>query len=68
MERLKPFPFDLVEVRKEMSKKWRLKGNIGLANLGEGKVLLEFALNGEALRVLWEGERSLSNFRVNLCR
>ena len=43
---------NLEKARKEMRQVWRLKGNLGLANLGEKKLLLEFDSKGEALRVL----------------
>ena len=44
--------FNLEKVGKEMKQAWRLKGNMGLANLGEKKFLLEFNSKGEATRVL----------------
>ena len=49
---------NLEKAWKKMRQVWRLKGNLGLANLGEKKLLLEFDSKGEALRVLQEGERS----------
>ena len=33
-----------------MRQVWRLKGNLGLANMGGKKLLLEFDSKGEALR------------------
>ena len=44
------------------------KGNMGLANLEEKKLLLEFDLKGEAMRVLQKGKRKFSSLRINLRR
>ena len=59
---------NLEKAGKEMKQVWRLKGNVGLANLGEKKFLLEFDSKGEATRVLQKGERKFSSFRINLRR
>ncbi|RVX08238.1 Transposon TX1 uncharacterized 149 kDa protein [Vitis vinifera] len=40
----------------QMSKAWGLKGNLGLAKMNEGKVLLEFELVNEAEKALVDGE------------
>ena len=68
MGSLKPFPLDLAEARKEMCKGWRLKGDLGLLNLGDGKALLQFATKGEELRVIQNGSRSFKSFEIELCR
>ena len=59
---------NLEKARKEMKQAWRLNGNVGLANLGEKKFLLEFDSKGEVTRVLQKGERKFSSFRINLRR
>ena len=66
MGSLKHFPQDLAKARIELSKKWGLKGNLGLANLGDGKALLEFSLKGEESRVLQKGARIFLNFKIEL--
>ena len=38
---------NLEKAGKEMRQVWRLKGNMGLANLGEKKLLLEFDSKGK---------------------
>ena len=60
--------FNLEKAGKEMKQAWRLKGNVGLENLGEKKFLLEFNSKGEATRVLKNGERKFSSFKINLRR
>ena len=67
MGSLKPFPLDLAKARKEMCKGWRLKGDMGLSNLGDGKAILQFATKGEELRVLQKGSRSFKSFGIELC-
>ena len=59
---------NLEKAGKEIKQAWRLKGNVGLANLGGKKFLLEFDSKGEATRVLQKGERKFSSFRINLRR
>ena len=49
---LNPFPLDLEEAGKEMCKGWRLTSDLGLFDLGDGKVLLQFSMKGDELRVL----------------
>ena len=49
---INPTSLNLEKVGKEIKKAWRLKGNMGLANSGEKKFLLEFDSKGEAMRVL----------------
>ena len=49
---LNPFPLDLEEAGKEMCKGWGLTCDLGLSDLGDGKVLLQFAAKGDGLRVL----------------
>ena len=68
MGSLNPFPLDLEEAGKEMCKGWRLIGDLGLSDLGDGKVLLQFATKGDELRVLQKGSRSFKSFKVELCR
>ena len=68
MGSLKPFPLDLAKARKEICKGWRLKGDMGLSNLGDWKALLQFATKGEELRVLQKGSRSCKIFGIELCR
>ena len=41
---------------------------MGLTNLGEKKFLLEFDSKGEATRVLQNGERKFSSFKITLRR
>ena len=65
---LNPFPLDLEEARKEMCKGCRLTSDLGLSDMGDGKVLLQFATKGDELRVLQKGSRSFKSFKVELCR
>ena len=46
------FSLDLEEAGKEMCKGWGLTCDLGLSDLGDGKVLLQFAAKGDGLRVL----------------
>ena len=64
---LDPVPLDLEEAGKEMCKGWRLTGDLGLFDLGDGKVLLQFATKGDELRVLQKGSRSFKSFKVEQC-
>ena len=64
---LNPFPLNLEEAGKEMFKGWRLTGDLGLSDLGDGKVPLQFAAKGDELRVLQKGSRSFKSFKVELC-
>ena len=68
MGSLNPFPFDLEEAGMGMCKGWRLTGDLGLSDMGDGKVLLQFATKGDELRVLQKGSRSFKSFKVELCR
>ena len=61
-----PKRFDLAKAGKEMSKKWGLKGNLGLASLGKETILLEFELKVEAQRVLNRGSKLFSCFDIAL--
>ena len=63
---LNPFLLDLEEAGKEMCKVWRLTGDLGLSDLGDRKVLLQFAAKGDELRILQKGSRSFKIFRVEL--
>ena len=53
-------------VGKEMCKKWRLSGDLGLANLGEEKFLLEFHSKEEAIRVLKSSTKHFNMFNLML--
>ena len=47
---------------------WGLKGKLGLARLGKGRVLLEFELVEEARSVLASGKRSVGGLQMGLER
>ena len=49
-----------------MSKVWGLKGNLGLAKLNDGKVLLEFEMVKEAKKALADGEIEVGGFVMRL--
>ncbi|RVW34362.1 Transposon TX1 uncharacterized 149 kDa protein [Vitis vinifera] len=50
----------------QMSKAWGLKGNLGLAKMNEGKVLLEFELVNEAEKALVDGEIEVEGLVMRL--
>ena len=49
-----------------MAKFWGLKGNLGMAKLESGKVLLEFEVMAEAEKALKAGEVSIGGFFMQL--
>ena len=50
----------------QMAKLWGLKGNLGLAKLESGKVLLEFEVMAEAKKALKAREVSVGGFFMRL--
>ena len=59
---------DLETLGRTLAKVWGLKGNLGLARLEKNRVLLEFELLGEAIRVMSSGKRSFGGFHLGLER
>ena len=51
-----------------MASSWGLKGKLGLASLGKGRVLLEFEFVEEASMVLISGKRSMGGVQLGLER
>ena len=51
-----------------MASAWELKGKLGLARLGKGRVLLEFEFMEEARSVLASGKRSVGGLQMGLER
>ena len=51
-----------------MASSWGLKGKLGLASLGKGRVLLEFEFVEETRRVLVSGKRSVGGIQLGLER
>ena len=49
-----------------MANAWGLKGKLGLARLGKGRVLLEFEFVEEARNVLASGKRSMGGLQMGL--
>ncbi|RVW66557.1 hypothetical protein CK203_063871 [Vitis vinifera] len=52
----------------EMAKVWGLKGKMGMASLGKGRVLLEFEFAEEARRVILSGIKAVGGVQVDLER
>ena len=59
---------DLENLGWEMAKAWGLKGKIGMASLGKGRVLLELELVEEARRVLLSGNKAVGGVQLDLER
>ncbi|RVX02890.1 hypothetical protein CK203_023158 [Vitis vinifera] len=59
---------DLESLGQTMSKVWGLKGNLGLARMEKNRVLLEFEILGEAIRVMSTGNRSFDGAHLRLER
>lgn len=57
---------DLEHMGREMAKIWGLKGKMGMARLGTGRVLLEFELAEEARRVLLSGNKVVGGVHMIL--
>ena len=57
---------DLENLGWEMAKAWGLKGKIGMASLGKGRVLLELELVEEARRVLLSGNKAVGGVQLDL--
>ncbi|RVW99892.1 hypothetical protein CK203_024828 [Vitis vinifera] len=52
----------------KMAKAWGLKGKMGIASMGKGRVLLEFELAEEARRVHLSGNKAMGGVQVDLER
>ena len=59
---------DLESLGQTMSKVWGLKGNLGLARMEKNRVLMEFEILGEAIRVMSAGNRSFDGAHLRLER
>ena len=59
---------DLETLGWEMAKVWGLKGKMGMASLGKGRVLLEFEFAEEARRVILFGIKAVEGVQVDLER
>ena len=49
-----------------MAKAWGLKGKMGMASLGKGRVLLELEFAEEARRVLLSGNKAVGGVQLDL--
>ena len=59
---------DLENLGWKMAKAWGLKGKMGIASMGKGRVLLEFELAEEARRVHLSGNKAMGGVQVDLER
>ena len=59
---------DLETLGWEMAKIWGLKGKMGMASLGKGRVLLEFEFAEEARRVILSGIKAVGGVQMDLER
>ena len=59
---------DLENLGQEMAKAWGLKGKMGMASMGKGRVLLELELAKEARRVLRFGNKAVEGVQLDLER
>ncbi|XP_034685466.1 uncharacterized protein LOC117914301 [Vitis riparia] len=59
---------DLENLGWEMAKAWGLKGKMGVASLGKGRVLLELEFAEEARRVLLSGNKAVGGVQLDLER
>ena len=59
---------DLENLGWKMAKAWGLKGKMGIASMGKGRVLLEFELAEEARRVHLTGKKEVGGIQLDLER